>query len=170
MDAEVATDERNSSGRQRRVGLTPRRWRQVLEKQFLRDDGGKKARSPGRARYKPVETTAQGKSGCLRWTCMLVCVFFVQSCTRDRGCSAHPAFPAPSLFQRVAIDSKPRATRAARSRTRICCLKFESEPHSVIARSALVRRSPPSGEGGCDEAIHLSSDATVKWIASLRSQ
>src|SRR5450756_1530408 len=24
----------------------------------------------------------------------------------------------------------------------------------VIARSTLVRRSPPSGEGGCDEAIH----------------
>jgi hypothetical protein len=24
----------------------------------------------------------------------------------------------------------------------------------VIARSSLVRRSPPSGEGGCDEAIH----------------
>ena len=27
---------------------------------------------------------------------MLVCVFFCASCTRDRGCSAHPAFPAPS--------------------------------------------------------------------------
>src|ERR1700722_10038112 len=27
---------------------------------------------------------------------MLVCVFFAQVCTRDRGCSAHPAFPAPS--------------------------------------------------------------------------
>src|SRR5882757_877521 len=25
--------------------------------------------------------------------------------------------------------------------------------NSVIARSSLVRRSPPSGEGGCDEAI-----------------
>jgi hypothetical protein len=24
----------------------------------------------------------------------------------------------------------------------------------VIARSTLVHRSPPSGEGGCDEAIH----------------
>src|ERR1700730_13758374 len=27
---------------------------------------------------------------------MLVCVFFARFCTRDRGCSAHPAFPAPS--------------------------------------------------------------------------
>src|ERR1700738_3879362 len=30
---------------------------------------------------------------------MLVCVFFAQFCTRDRGCSAHPAFPAPSDFK-----------------------------------------------------------------------
>src|SRR5216683_5128858 len=29
---------------------------------------------------------------------MLVCVFFCALCTRDRGCSAHPAFPAPSYF------------------------------------------------------------------------
>src|ERR1700676_700595 len=31
---------------------------------------------------------------------MLVCVSFVHCCTRDRGCSAHPVFPAPS-YQRV---------------------------------------------------------------------
>src|SRR6266851_9848182 len=24
--------------------------------------------------------------------------FFAQFCTRDRGCSKHPAFPAPSVF------------------------------------------------------------------------
>src|SRR5216684_231692 len=30
---------------------------------------------------------------------MLVCVFLCASCTRDRGCSAHPAFPAPSDFE-----------------------------------------------------------------------
>jgi hypothetical protein len=43
-------------GRRSRVVLTPRRWRQVLEKascKFLGDDGGNKARSPGRARNKP---------------------------------------------------------------------------------------------------------------------
>ena len=32
---------------------------------------------------------------------MLVCVFFPQFCTRDRGCSAHPAFPAPSFSKRL---------------------------------------------------------------------
>jgi hypothetical protein len=40
---------------------------------------------------------------------------------------------------------------------------------AVIARSTLVRRSPPSGEGGCDEAIHslllhsLGRLAGEKW-------
>src|SRR5258705_11789763 len=29
---------------------------------------------------------------------MLVCVF-LQFCTRDRRCSAHPAFPAPSILR-----------------------------------------------------------------------
>src|SRR5258708_10324751 len=29
---------------------------------------------------------------------MLVCVLLGASCTRARGCSAHPAFPAPSSF------------------------------------------------------------------------
>jgi hypothetical protein len=40
-----------SCGRRRRVVLTPRRWRQVCGNSA--GDGGKKARSPGRARYKP---------------------------------------------------------------------------------------------------------------------
>src|SRR6202007_188870 len=43
---------------------------------------------------------AQGMPECLRFTCMLVCAFLCATCTRDRGCSAHPAFPAPSVLQR----------------------------------------------------------------------
>jgi hypothetical protein len=39
---------------------------------------------------------AQGMPECSDCTCMLVCVFCAQFCTRDRGCSVHPAFPAPS--------------------------------------------------------------------------
>jgi len=45
-----------SCGRQSRVVLTPRRSRQVGDDALHRaDDGGKKARSPGRARYKPLK-------------------------------------------------------------------------------------------------------------------
>src|SRR5260370_32379403 len=35
---------------------------------------------------------------------MLVCVFLCAACTRDRGCSAHPVFPAPSVFRGAQND------------------------------------------------------------------
>jgi hypothetical protein len=53
-------------GRRSRVVLTPRRWRQVLEKQasckFLGDDGGKKAGHRGE-REVTVKTIAQEAPG-----------------------------------------------------------------------------------------------------------
>ena len=42
------------------------------------------------------KTTAQGMPACSDCTCMLVCASSAHYCTRDRGCSKHPAFPAPS--------------------------------------------------------------------------
>src|SRR4051794_10173697 len=39
---------------------------------------------------------------------MLVCVF-LQFCTRDGRCSAHPAFPAPSDFKGTRNSGKTRA-------------------------------------------------------------
>jgi hypothetical protein len=41
--------------------------------------------------------------------CMLVCAFLSANCTRDRGCSVHPAFPAPLLFVEGESLSKARA-------------------------------------------------------------
>src|SRR6266850_3148304 len=65
------------------------------------DDGGKRARSPGRARHKllkPLRAGMPGDSGVL-------VVTRVRStntkCTRGRGCNGHPAFPTPSLGERV---------------------------------------------------------------------
>src|ERR1700754_2437981 len=43
---------------------------------------------------------AQGMSECSPLTCMLVCAKCAAFGTRDRGCSAHPAFPAPSVQER----------------------------------------------------------------------
>src|SRR5439155_16910332 len=36
---------------------------------------------------------------------MLVCAFLCTHCTRDRGCSAHPAFPAPSFLSRDKVHA-----------------------------------------------------------------
>src|ERR1700722_18913285 len=64
---------------------------------------------------------------------MLVCVFFALICTRDRGCSVHPAFPAPSFFEGKDFSHNPGAAR--RGNAEVClaglkvfgCLKRESE-------------------------------------------
>ena len=65
-------DERCCCGRRSRVVLTPRRWRQVRGWQvgptgcrlaISADDGGKRARSPGRARSKPLKPLRAGMPG-----------------------------------------------------------------------------------------------------------
>jgi hypothetical protein len=75
---------------------------------------------------------------------MLVCVSFAQLCTRDRGCSAHPAFSAPSVFEGQR-NAKLGQHRAARLRTHIRCLKFESEMEFVVKdeRAPLSNTPPP---------------------------
>ena len=42
------------------------------------------------------KTIVQGMPECSGCSCMLVCASLRIYCTRDRGCSKHPAFPAPS--------------------------------------------------------------------------
>ena len=58
---------------------------------------------------------ARGMPECSDCTCMLVCAFFRTICTRDRGCSVHPAFPAPSLLEGQ-VRAKSRALSARRDR------------------------------------------------------
>src|SRR5688572_30390820 len=57
---------------------------------------------------------AQGMSECSPLPCMLVCANCATFGTRDRGCSAHPAFPAPSLRREGQQICKARANHAAR--------------------------------------------------------
>jgi hypothetical protein len=59
---------------------------------------------------------AQGMSDCLRCPVCSCAPFFCAVCTRDRGCSVHPAFPAPLCFERGNEFGKARANHAARSR------------------------------------------------------
>jgi hypothetical protein len=61
VDADRAQDERSRRGRRSRSVLIPRRWYQVGQDASHRaDDGGNKARSPGRLRRKPLKPFAQG--------------------------------------------------------------------------------------------------------------
>ncbi|MEH2565092.1 hypothetical protein V1289_004719 [Bradyrhizobium sp. AZCC 2289] len=85
--------------------------------------------------------------------------FFAQPCTRDRGCSAHPAFPAPSDYSGRETRGSTRANRAAGMRRCVFNRHPEvrakraskDEPRGYILRdgaSRLLRmRSPIPGPG-----------------------
>src|SRR5712671_1400140 len=65
---------------------------------------------------------AQGMSDCLRCPVCSCALFFLVVCTRDRGCSAHPAFPAPSLWR----DNETQASGASCRENADAHLVFES--------------------------------------------
>src|SRR6266404_2736133 len=66
----------------------------------LTGDGGKRAVHRGEHEVSR-KAIAQGRPECFRRTCMLVCALPCAHCTRDRGCGAHPVFPAPSVSKRA---------------------------------------------------------------------
>src|SRR5437588_9305603 len=66
---------------------------------LLRSDGGKRASAHRGEHVISRKAIAQGMSDCLRCP-VCSCAQLSTICTRDRGCSAHPAFPAPSDFRR----------------------------------------------------------------------
>jgi len=67
---------------------------------WWRGNGGKKGRSPGRARISR-KTIARGKPGCLGCTCQTRVRSLTTCCTRRCGRSRRPAFPAPSVQERA---------------------------------------------------------------------
>jgi hypothetical protein len=145
-------DERCSRGRQNRVVLTPRRWRQVLwscvgptglRQNLSADDGGKRARSPGRARHKPLKPLRAGMSG----DSGVLVVTRVRStntkCTRGCGCSGHPAFPTPSMG---AEDKCIGSGASRREREVVCGFGFDvvaERKRPRLRHSGMVRRTRP---------------------------
>jgi hypothetical protein len=63
---------------------------------------------------------------------MLVCAFFCAHCTRDRGCSVHPAFPAPSdLLKARRYKQNPGESRRGIAEVRVL---------SVVILSVVIAR------------------------------
>ena len=92
------------------------------------------------------QAIAQGRPECSACTCMLVCAFLCANCTRDRGCSVHPVFPAPSVFEGRKRRCKTRAQCAARKR-------------SYVQPSLRAQRSNPcrgKGRVGCFAALAMT--------------
>jgi hypothetical protein len=94
----------------------------AVTKQYPRGNGGKRARSPRRARHKPLKPLRAGMPG----DSGVLVVTRVRStntkCTRDRGCSGHPAFPTPSLGRKI---NAQLGRIAPRGREVVCGLEFE---------------------------------------------
>ena len=146
VDAAVSQDERYWCGRRRRVVLMPRRWHQG--RGVIPRTTGAKEPGPRGEHDISRKTIAQGMpADCGVPVVANACAFY--TCTRGRGCTAHPAFPAPSVL----IEGKRSGITPGQSRRG----NAETCLNDVIARSE------------SDEAIH-SLFSTVRWIASLRSQ
>jgi hypothetical protein len=103
---------------------------------WRRDAGAKPAeQSAGDGDNKPAhrgehdisrKAIAQGMSECSPLPCMLVCAFVCATGTRDRGCSAHPAFPAPSLFRRGTTNLQSSG-KSCRENGHVCFHVFASQ-------------------------------------------
>ena len=110
-------------GRRSRVVLTPRRWRQVCGR-CSAGDGGKKARSPGRARRKPLKPLrgeCRAISGVTVVT-MLACLFYFACEAAGASRARHSLRP---LFSGASGSCTTRALSAPRERGRVSWL-FEN--------------------------------------------
>jgi len=112
-----------SRERQRRVVLAPVAGVKLAEADRIQpgslgrqsgSDGGKRNSSPGRARHKPSNHCA-GKAGFSPLDLYARARTSLCHCTRDRGCSAHPVFPAPSLFRGTRAVASARGARRLRA-------------------------------------------------------
>ena len=119
------------------------------------DDGGKQARSPGRARRKPLKPL-RGECRAFSGVTVVTNARVYYHYTRGCGRIGRPAFPAPSDFRGRNEQAKPRAKSAARSRScvRRHCLR---QTRSVCARE-------PTGRAN---ARPMTGSATKQSILSL---
>jgi hypothetical protein len=106
-------------------------------------DGGKKARSPGRARYKPVKPSRrEGRIVSVNlWRLTRVLHY---SRTRGCGCIAHPAFPAPFLRGRCLWIA--RAYGVARKRTCVSIVFVAGDERASFVRASWHNTAPVSSK------------------------
>src|SRR5436305_5916742 len=124
----------------------PRRWHQVGGS-ISAGDGGKQARSPGRARRKPLKPLRGGcrvKSGVTVVT-MLVCFFILHARLRARRAPGIPCSLLLVLGRNFGVRTR---APAARSRSCVCerCCLFHFAPLAGRGRRRSVAKSPCEGE------------------------
>src|SRR5258707_10909725 len=95
---------------------------------------------------------------------MLVRVFDALFCARDRGCGAHPVFPAPSVFQWARFPRKTSgASRRENAKSYLSrhCERSEAIHSTTQRKNGLLRRFTPRNDDlGClivEYETHLTS-------------
>ena len=143
MDAEVATDERDSSGRRSRVVLTPRRWCQVRGKQnFPRMTVARKPGHRGERGISRKPLRREGRIASAEPVCS--CAFSsVPFAHETAGAARTRSSLRPLVFQRVAIDAKlGRIAPRECGRISARCLTIEFETHPTSSRTSERKRTP----------------------------
>ena len=144
-------------------------WRPKLAPSLLKQFGGRRWQQSSAHRGERAisrKTTAQGKPDASAEPVCSCALFICAFCTRDRGCSAHPAFPAPSCSSRVAIDTKlGRIAPRERGRTSYRCMAIESASGEITApgRSIPDPQDHSSFFLGCDDD-DVRRRAEVNWL------
>jgi len=112
-----AADERHPSGRRSRVVLTPRRWRQVRGGNFA-GDGDNQARSPRRARRKPLKPLRAGMPGDFRCDrCEYSCAYSLPICAHEAaGASGIRHSPRPLSGERILATTRTHCVAGSRRR------------------------------------------------------
>src|ERR1700681_3191648 len=126
-----------------------------LRQNISADDGGKRARSPGRARRKPLKPLRAGMPGDSGVLVVTRVRSTTTKCTRGRGCNGHPAFPTPSLGERFHAQLGRIAPRGREVAFVI---------GTVIARSAATL-TPSFRDGPQDKTRHLEIPGSMLRIA-----
>jgi hypothetical protein len=147
VDAAAHETNAFARGRRSRVVLTPRRWRQVSRKQFPRGDGGKKARSPGRARYKLLKPLR--REGwvfpAVSVVTMLVWFFHFHARLRVRlraRLSLRPCFRGQKFLHNLGASRRGQAVVCLQSQHRHC--ERSEAIHSLGGSRGLLRRKRSS--------------------------
>jgi hypothetical protein len=115
VQARLSRRRKHPRGRRNRVVLIPRRWDQVRglamsafgpTRRDQRATEAKEQGTPGRARISRNPSRRECRIASAEPVCS--CAYSPNICTRDRGCSAHPAFPAPSVSRKAWHRCKTR--------------------------------------------------------------
>ena len=77
----------------------------AVTKRYPRDDGGKRARSPGRARHKLLKPLRAGMPGVPVYSLLLVCVLPIQTAHEAAGATGTRHSPRPPGGERFINDS-----------------------------------------------------------------